>query len=216
MYILPLTFSTTMISITLTIPTRLRLPWQLRWWRICLQCRRPGFNSWVGKIPWRRDRLSTPVFLGFLCSSAGKESTCNAGDLGLTPGLGRSPGEGKGYPLLYSGLENSMDVHGVAKSQTWLSNFHFHPLLQEIEGRKRRDQQRIRCLDDIPDSMDMSLSKLWEIVRDREGWRATDHGVAKSQTQPSDWTATTKFPGELTSSRNLAEILQDLASVLLT
>ena len=51
-------------------------------------------------------------------SSAGKESTCNAGDLGLIPGLGRSPGEGKGYPLQYSSLENSMDckVLGVAKT----------------------------------------------------------------------------------------------------
>ena len=53
-------------------------------------------------------------------SSAGKESTCNAGDLGLIPGLGRSPGEGKGYPLQYSGLKNSMDytVHEVAESDT--------------------------------------------------------------------------------------------------
>ena len=59
--------------------------------------------------------------------SAGKESACNAGDLGLIPGLGRSPGEGKGYRLQYSGLENSMDciVHGVAKSRTQLRNFHF-------------------------------------------------------------------------------------------
>ena len=58
----------------------------------------------------------------------GKESACNAGDLGSTSGLGRSPGEGKGYPLQYSGLENSMGciVHGVAKSGTWLSDFHFH------------------------------------------------------------------------------------------
>ena len=59
--------------------------------------------------------------------SAGKESACKAGDLGSISELGRSPGEGKGYPLQYSGLENSMDcVHGVAKSQTQLSNFHFH------------------------------------------------------------------------------------------
>ena len=59
-------------------------------------------------------------------SSVGKESNCNAGDLGSIPGLGRSPGEGKGYPLQYSGLENSMDciVHGVLKSWTRLSNFH--------------------------------------------------------------------------------------------
>ena len=50
--------------------------------------------------------------------SAGRETACNAGDLGLIPGLGRSPGEGRGYPLQYSGLENSMDciVHGIAKS----------------------------------------------------------------------------------------------------
>ena len=47
--------------------------------------------------------------LGFPCGSACKESACNAGDLGSIPGLGRSPGEGKGYPLQYSGLENSMD-----------------------------------------------------------------------------------------------------------
>ena len=56
---------------------------------------------------WRR--LPTPVFLGFPCGSAGKESTCIEGDLGLILGLGRSPGEGKGYSLQYSGLENSMD-----------------------------------------------------------------------------------------------------------
>ena len=66
--------------------------------------------------------------LGFPCDSSGKESACNAGDLGSIPGLGRSPGEGKGYPLQYSGLEISMDwrVHGAAKRQTRLSDFHFH------------------------------------------------------------------------------------------
>ena len=63
-----------------------------------------------------------------ISGSAGKESACNAGDLGLTPGLGRSPEEGKGYPLQCSGLENSMDyiVHGVAKSWTRLREFHFY------------------------------------------------------------------------------------------
>ena len=78
------------------------------------------FDSWIGKIHWRKDRLPTPVFLGFPCGSAGKESSCNEGDLGSSPGFGRFPGEGKGYPLQYSGLENSMDdiIHGVAKSQT--------------------------------------------------------------------------------------------------
>ena len=64
---------------------------------------------------------------GFPDSSVGKESTCNAGDPGLIPGLGRSPGEGNSYQLEYSGLENSMDciVHGVAKNWTRLSDFHF-------------------------------------------------------------------------------------------
>ena len=63
---------------------------------------------------------------GFPGGSFGKESAWNMGDLGLIPGLGGSPGEGNGYPLQYSGLENSMDciVHGVAKSWTQLSDFH--------------------------------------------------------------------------------------------
>ena len=58
--------------------------------------------------------------MGFPCGSAGKKSACNAGDLSSIPGLGRSPGKGKGYPLQYSGLKNSMDsiVHEVAKSLT--------------------------------------------------------------------------------------------------
>ena len=69
---------------------------------------------------WRRDRVPTPVFLGFPCGLAGKESACSVADLGLIPGLERAAGEGKGYSLQYSGLENSMDciVHGVAKSRT--------------------------------------------------------------------------------------------------
>ena len=68
------------------------------------------------------------LVLGFPGSSVGKESACSEGDLGLIPGLGRSPGEGKGYLLQYSGLENAMDciVHGVTKSWTQLSDFHFH------------------------------------------------------------------------------------------
>ena len=66
-----------------------------------LQCRRSQFDSWVGKICWRRGRLPTPVFLGFPGGSAGKESACSVG----------MAGEGNGYPLQYFGLE-------VAKSQT--------------------------------------------------------------------------------------------------
>ena len=68
------------------------------------------------------------IYVGFPCGSAGKESACNVGALGSISGLRRSPGEGRGYPFQYSGLENFTDcmVHGVAKSWTRLSDFHFY------------------------------------------------------------------------------------------
>ena len=78
-------------------------------------------------------KLSELVPTVYKYTTDGKASACNAGDLGSIPGLGRYPGEGKGYPLQYSGLENSMDtrawqatVHGVAKSRTQLSDFSLH------------------------------------------------------------------------------------------
>ena len=82
--------------------------------------RRRWFYSLVGKIRWRRDRLATPIFLGFPCVLACKGSACNVRDLGLIPGLGRSPGERNSYPLQYSGLEKSMDciVHGITELDT--------------------------------------------------------------------------------------------------
>ena len=77
--------------------------------------------------PLRRDRLCTPVFLGFPGSSAGKETTCSAGDLGLISGLVSSPGEGRGYPLQYSGLENAMDfiVHSSQRVEHGWATFTF-------------------------------------------------------------------------------------------
>ena len=82
------------------------------------------FLGW--EIRWRRDRLPIPVFWGFLCSSAGRESASNGGDLSSIPGLGISPGEGKSYPLQYSGLDHSTDsiIHEVTKNQIRLSDFH--------------------------------------------------------------------------------------------
>ena len=126
--------------------------------RILLQCRKHQFNSWVGKIPWRRDRLPTPVFLGFPCGSASKlkETWVNPGKMQETwvrsiPALWGSPGEGKGYPLQYSGLENSMDgtVHGVTKSCTWLRDFHFtsgwcRPGCSEIRSVPKRKHRNLR------------------------------------------------------------------------
>ena len=78
-------------------------------------------------LHWKRDKLPTLVFLGFPYGSAGEESACNVGDLGLITMLGRFPGEGNGYPLQYSGLENSMDctVHRTTKSRARPRNFHF-------------------------------------------------------------------------------------------
>ena len=79
----------------------------------------------------------------FPCGSAGKESICNVGDLGSVPELGRSPGEGKGYTLQYSGLENSMGciVYGVSKSWTRLSDFHFPLRLIDLVSLLSKDFQ---------------------------------------------------------------------------
>ena len=86
-----------------------------------------------------------------LGSSDGKESGCNAGDPGLIPGSGRSPGEGTGYPLKCSGLESSMDrgawqatVHGIAKSRSQVSNFHMHSSgsHRELAKNPRTSDQR--------------------------------------------------------------------------
>ena len=73
------------------------------------------FLGW--EDPMEKGRLHNPVFMGFLCGSAGKESACNAGDLCSISGFGRALGEVKGYPLQYSGLENSLDCIGMGSQR---------------------------------------------------------------------------------------------------
>ena len=90
-------------------------------------------QSWVRKIPWRRDKLSTPVFLGFPDSSAGKESACHAGDPGSIPGLGRSNGEGIGYPLQYSwaSLVAQLVKNPTARWETWVRSLGWEDPLEK-------------------------------------------------------------------------------------
>ena len=97
--------------------------------KICLYFDCVLFISYVKKSLNLKHLTTSFCIQGFPDSSVGKESACNAGDRGSIHELGRFPGEGKGYPLQYSGLENSRDciVHGVTRSWTRLSDFHFQP-----------------------------------------------------------------------------------------
>ena len=99
------------LSIQLPLPFNMRSPWLWGFTGSSTVMNPPamqeaGFNPWVGKIPWRRDRLPTPVFVDFPGGSESIESACNAGDSSSIPGWGRSPGAGHGNPHQYSCLEN--------------------------------------------------------------------------------------------------------------
>ena len=143
--------------------------------------------------------------LGFPGGSDSKASAHNAGDLGLIPGLGRSPGEGNGNPLQYSCLENSMDggawwatVHGVAKSRTLLSDFTFTWLSwASLVAQKSKtsvcsagDPGSIPGLGRSPGEGNGSPLQYSCLENSMDGgaWWVTVHGVAKSRTRLSDLT----------------------------
>ena len=125
--------------------------------------------------------------------SDGKESACNAGDLGSITGLGRSSGGVNGYPLHYPGLENSMDrgawsvtVHGVTKSQTRLSDFHIHTCSAIPICYLTYLNRYTLYISDL----NLKWLLLKDLVKDREAWHAAVHRVTKSWTWLSNWTTT--------------------------
>ena len=127
--------------------------------------------------------LPTQVSLGFPGGSADKESACNARDLGSIPGLGRAPGEGKGYPLQYPSLENSMDytVCGVTKSWIRLSDFHFHWCISGKESTcNARDLGSIPGLGRSPGE---GIGYPLQYSGLENSMDCIDHGVARSQTR---------------------------------
>ena len=109
------------------------------------------WETWVLSLGWEdpleKGKVIYSSILRLPCGPVGKESACNVRDLGSIPWLGRSPGEGKGYPLQYSGLENSMEciAKGGAKSWTQLSDFyfHFHMSLNHIKTHRNRNLTKI-------------------------------------------------------------------------
>ena len=115
---------------------------------------------------WRQHLL----YKGFRGGSAGKEYACNAWDLSSIPRLGRFPGEGKGYPLQYFGLENSVDciVHGVTKSRTWLSDFHLFLFSYKIIKIHLWSSSEVKTLE--PHMM-AGLSNFWKASHTAEQLR---------------------------------------------
>ena len=116
-----------------------------------------AFDSWVRKICWRKDRLPTPAFSGFPCGSAGKESTCNTGDLHSIPGLRWSTGEGKGYSFQYFWPREVHGLYSPKESDTteWLplthsytsapSNFYHLYLAQHLQCENSRKAKIFFC-----------------------------------------------------------------------
>ena len=171
------------------------LPWWLRQ-RICLQCRRPRFHPWVRKIPWRREIMYQSESWTIKTTQHQRIDAlnCGVGEDSRVPWTARRSNQSilKEINLEYSleGLMLKLKFHHfdhLMGRTDWLGK---NLMLAKIKGRRRRGWQRIKWFDGITDLMDLSLNNLQEILKGKEAWSATVHGVAKNQTWLSDKTTT--------------------------